>query len=537
MADNIDLKGLEFEIKGETDKAVESLDKLESSLKRIKNTASGGLGLNSAISQIRKFGEQAKNLESLKSINKFARSFKSLEKISNIKISPSIARQIREISEAVDAISPDAKSKLDGLTAGVKGLSGVGKIDSPFKTSNDSSPPKQSTDDRTSSITQDSDKTSRIGAIWKSLTQSMISSENKIISAFGNILKYSGKVISVIGKIGLKVGGVLASGFIKGTVAVGKFIGKLALMPFKKFSEGVKKATTSISKFLTSLGRIAMYRAVRAILSSITSALKEGIGNLYQYSSLMGGTFASSMDRLASSAQYLKNSFGAVASPLINALAPAIDFVIDKVVSLLNILNQLFARLTGASTWTKAVKGAKSYAAAAGSAAGSTKDAADAAKKLQDFTAGFDELNIFDESDSGSGGGGSGGGGGGGSDYGSMFEEVPIDSSISQFADNIKSLFEAQDWAGVGKLLGNKVNEIVDMVPWAEVGAKLGKGINAAFTIWYNFIDTINFDRIGSGVATALNNAMYNMDFSLIGATLSQKWSANGFPVWLYYNL
>ena len=75
----------------------------------------------------------------------------------------------------------------------------------------------------------------------------------------------------------------------------------------------------------------------------LTQAMKEGINNLYQYSNLMGGTFAQSMDRLATSGQYLKNSLGAMAAPIINALAPAIDFVIDKIATLLNYINMLFA--------------------------------------------------------------------------------------------------------------------------------------------------------------------------------------------------
>lgn len=56
--------------------------------------------------------------------------------------------------------------------------------------------------------------------------------------------------------------------------------------------------------------------------AQLTQAMKEGINNLYQYSNLMGGTFAQSMDRLATSGQYLKNSLGAMAAPIINALAP-----------------------------------------------------------------------------------------------------------------------------------------------------------------------------------------------------------------------
>ena len=77
---------------------------------------------------------------------------------------------------------------------------------------------------------------------------------------------------------------------------------------------------------------------------------------------------------------------GAMAAPLINALAPAIDFVTSKVVGLFNILNQLFARLTGSKTYTAAKKVAATYGGAAKDAAGTAskaaKKAADEIKRL-----------------------------------------------------------------------------------------------------------------------------------------------------------
>ena len=166
--------------------------------------------------------------------------------------------------------------------------------------------------------------------------------------------------------------------------------------------------------------------------------MREGINNLYQYSNLMGGIFAQSMDTLATSASYLKNSLGAMAAPIINALAPAIDFVIDKIVTLLNYINMLFARLSGATTFTAAKKNAQSYGDSLESAGSS---ASKAAKEIRDATTGIDELNIIMQKDDTSGGGG-----GGGADYGSMFEELPIDNSVSEFADKLKQAFDNADW-------------------------------------------------------------------------------------------
>ena len=318
---------------------------------------------------------------------------------------------------------------------------------------------------------------------------------------------------SVFGTIGKIIGGAFkgAATVIKGVGTAAKTVfgavKKLGSYIGGKLKNALSGATKKFTGFVRSMGRIAMYRAIRAILSQITQAFKDGTNNVYQYSKAIGGNLASSMDRIASSFLYFKNSLGAMVAPLINALAPAIEYVIDKAVALINVLNQLFAKLTGASTWTKAVKTQTEYAESAG-------EAADAAKSL---TAGFDELNVL--SDSGSSGSG------GGTDYGSMFEEMQLDSDFATWIDQIKEAISNGDWAGVGTILGEKVNEIIDKIDFAGIGDKLGYGIQSAFELIYNFLDTINFDNISAGLATSLNHIMEQVDFELVGQTFAKQWT------------
>lgn len=331
---------------------------------------------------------------------------------------------------------------------------------------------------------------------------------------------FAANVFSAIGS-GAKsvfgtVGKVISSVF-KGAATVVKGLGtavKGVFSAFKKFGSfiggklksGIGEATKKMKGFVRSIGRIAMYRAIRFMLSQITNAFKEGTNNVYQYSKAVGGKLASSMDRIASSFLYFKNSIGAMVAPLLNALAPAIEYVIDRAVALINVLNQLFAKLSGASSWTKAVKTQTEYAEAAGGAA-------DAAKSL---TAGFDELNVLSDS---------GGGGGGGADYGSMFEEMQLDSDFASWIDQIKEAISNGDWASVGRIIGEKINEVVDSIDFAGIGKKLGYGIQSAFELVYNLLDTIDFDKIGAGLATLLNNAMEQIDFTLVGKTFAKKWT------------
>lgn len=161
---------------------------------------------------------------------------------------------------------------------------------------------------------------------------------------------------------------------------------------FKDFNKKIQNSTKGIDRFFAAVKRIVFYRAIRAVLRAITEGIKEGIDNLYQWSKLIDGKFASSMDKLATSSQYFKNSIGAAFSPLINAVAPAIDVFVDKIVDLINEINRLFSLLSGASSWTRAIKQEKEYAKAADSAT-------ESAKELKKTLASFDELNILNGPD------------------------------------------------------------------------------------------------------------------------------------------
>jgi len=284
----------------------------------------------------------------------------------------------------------------------------------------------------------------------------------------------------------------------------------------------VKQATSGFTQLFNSIKRIAMYRLIRSMFSALTNGMREGINNLYQYSNMFGGTFAGSLDRCATSFQYLKNSMAAAASPIINALAPALDFIIDKIVTVLNLLNQLFARLTGKSTYTAAKKAAASYADSAGKAGGAAKKAA---KEIKDATLGMDELNVISPNDN-SGGGGGGGGGAGGADFGSMFEELPIDSAISEFADKLKQAFEAGNWQELGTLIGGKFNEIVDSVDWSGIGTKIGYAVNGAVQTAYYALKTADFQNLGRHIAELINHALEQIEGEFIGRLLVRKITA-----------
>ena len=191
----------------------------------------------------------------------------------------------------------------------------------------------------------------------------------------------------------------------------------------KSLSSTTTKTNGVFKNFIGSLTRIAKLRLLRGIIRAVTQAFKEGTENIYQYSAALGSAdashFKSTMDGLASSFLYLKNSIGSVVAPLLASLVPALQTVISWVSAALNVLAQFFAILNGQSTYTRAKQTAtewKNIGTAAGGAAA-------AAQEYKNTIMSFDEIHALNDTSSGGGGGG---GGAGSPNYADMFEEAEL---------------------------------------------------------------------------------------------------------------
>lgn len=200
------------------------------------------------------------------------------------------------------------------------------------------------------------------------------------------------------------------------------------------------RATTAFSKFATSLGRIAMYRAIRTIVHSITMAFKEGLTNLYYWSQELGGHFAENMDKAASSVLQLKNGLAVAFAPILEALIPILQKVVAWIVAACNAISRFFAILKGASTYT-AVN--TDYTTKFGTA---LDKANGKAKELKKTLLGFDELNLLkSQNDNG------GSGGANTPDYSDMFIETPTGANdintdriekLQHIFENVKTIIE-----------------------------------------------------------------------------------------------
>lgn len=229
-------------------------------------------------------------------------------------------------------------------------------------------------------------------------------------------------------------------------------------------SKDVDKATNRVSKLtevMNSLKRIAMYRVIRSVIKGISEAFSTGVKNLYEYSRIAGTDFKNAMDSLATSALYAKNSLGAMLGPIIESLAPAVEWLTDKFVELINVINQFFAVLGGKSTYTRAVRQATEFSKATDKAAGSVKK----------FLLGIDELNVMSQ-----------GGGGAGSaleDFSKMFEEAAINNNaITDFAFHLKDILF--DWSGSPESIAKKCLTAIFGAAGAIIGWTIGGPLGAA---------------------------------------------------------
>ena len=470
---------LQIEIESSTTDAQRGLTKLKNSLQKLTEMSNAVANMNSdGISKLKEMAQGVESLANAGSNPGLSAAVSELRKLSKIDFS-NLGAGSEKISEIADK---------------------VGEITNANPTST-ITPPEPSTETVPIAPSVDVEETKSKLSQLKEFAANIFSSiKTGATIVFGGVAKVIGGAFKGIVTVFQKLGSAAKSVF-GAMKKLGSYIGG-------KLKGAVGGATKKFSGFIRSMGRVAMYRAIRFILSQIATAFKDGTNNVYQYSKAIGGNLASSMDKISSSFLYLKNSIGAMVSPLINALAPAIEYVIDKAVDLINILNQLFAKLSGAGTWTKAIKTQTEYAKSADSAAVSAKN----------LNAGFDELNVLSDS-----------GGGGGSDtpdFSSMFEEVKLDNSFGKLIDEIKSAVKGGDWGRVGTILGEQVNKVVERIDFQGAGEKVGEAVQATTEVAYNFLDKVDFEKVGSGVAEMLNRVMSEVDFALIGKTFGEGWNA-----------
>lgn len=507
-------EGLEFTVTEDISKSVKDIKRLSSALKDLKSALEAVKGMDVG-KELKNLADQLSEIEgkdtsTLKELGEALRNTgDGVSKLNKTIQAMDISKfkdNMHGIAESVKELDLDRLAKLSEATQGLRGLSLLNSA----KQGTGSTKTLGNKQDVTTPQS-DTSKQPYVGNGLESLTQSLKNGASKIQSIYSGILSNGKSFTDKFKRIfdSLKNGSALQKfgGFIKG----------IAGNSFGKFGEGALGLGNKLGFLANQFARVAMYRFIRTVIKEITQAMVTGVNNVYAYSTAIGGSLAPAMDSIATSGLYASNALGAMASPILESLAPAIDFLIDKFVALINIINQFFAFLGGHATWTKAIKQQTKFNSELGKGGGAARQAK---KELDLYLASFDELHVMNDPNKHSGG--RGGGAGGGLDPSSMFEQAEFDGPVADFASRIKELFANKDWKGLGIFIGESINKGINAIDWKGMGRTVGKGIDAVFTVSYNFMKTVRWDTIGSKVGDFLNEAMYQIDWDQVGRTIAQ---------------
>ena len=508
-------EGLEFTVSDDISKSVKDIKRLSSALKDLKTALEAVKGMDVG-SELKNLADQLSQIEgkdtsTLKELGEALRNtgdgVSKLNKTIQAMDVSKFKDNMHGIAESIKELDLERLSKLSDATQGLRGLGALNNV----KQGTGATGNALNNTRNVSAPQLDTSKNAYTGNVLESFTQSLKNGASKIQSIYSGILS-NGKSFTD------KFKRLFDS--LKGNTALSKFGGLikgLAGNSFGKFGEGVLGLGGKLGFLANQFARVAMYRFIRTVIKEITQAMVTGVNNVYAYSTAIGGSLAPAMDSIATSGLYASNALGAMASPILESLAPAIDFLIDKFVALINVINQFFAFLGGHATWTKAIKQQTKFNNELGKGGGAAKQAK---KELDLYLASFDELHVMNDPNKHSGG--RGGGAGGGLDPSSMFEQAEFDGPVADFASRIKELFANKDWKGLGIFIGESINKGINAIDWKGMGRTVGKGIDAVFTVSYNFMKTVRWDTIGSKVGDFLNEAMYQIDWDQVGRTIAQ---------------
>lgn len=240
--------------------------------------------------------------------------------------------------------------------------------------------------------------------------------------------------------------------------------GKLALQlgstfdPAKLRAAGQNIKSHLAGGFKTVLKYVLGIRSLYILIRMMRSAITEGIKEMTKYDSGVNKT----VSNLKNSLTGLKASLAAAFAPLLQAVEPVLTKIINLITTVINYIGMLFAALSGAKTYKRAIATQTDYAK-------SLKATGAAAKQAAGYLSGLDEIQRYDD-------GSSSGGGGGGAAAGMMegLEEVEIPQKLQKVTSWIKDhLDEIKDAAiAIGLAIG----------AW-KVSSLLGAGLKTALAI------------------------------------------------------
>lgn len=281
--------------------------------------------------------------------------------------------------------------------------------------------------------------------------------------------------------------------------------------------DAMQKLQSGISGELEPLRRLG-YDLSQAQLeqTALNLGIKENVANMTQaekaelrYYTIMTqvttaqGDMARTLETPANLLRILQAQLTQAARAIGNIFIPALNAILPYAIAVVQVIREIanaLANLAGFKLTDVDYSGVNSAAVGAGSLADNLDDAAGAAKKLKQYTAGFDELNVF-APNTGSGSG-AGAGGAGGFDF-----DLPtydfLGDAVQTRIGEIKKMIE-DTLAEITTIVSGFMLAVGAILVVTGVNIPLGVGLMAAGAVGLAATVGLNWTAMSSELASTL---------------------------------
>ena len=281
--------------------------------------------------------------------------------------------------------------------------------------------------------------------------------------------------------------------------------------------EAMLKLQSGISGELEPLRRLG-YDLSQAKLqqTALNLGIKESVANMTQaekaelrYYAIMTqvttaqGDMARTLEAPANQLRILQAQLTQAARAIGNIFIPALNAILPYAIAVVQVIREIanaLANLAGFKLTEVDYSGVNSAAVGAGTLADNLDDAAGAAKKLKQYTAGFDELNVF-APNTGSGSG-AGAGGAGGFDF-----DLPtydfLGDAVQTRIGEIKKMIE-DTLAEITTIVSGFMLAVGAILVVTGVNIPLGVGLMAAGAVGLAATVGLNWTAMSSELASTL---------------------------------
>lgn len=281
--------------------------------------------------------------------------------------------------------------------------------------------------------------------------------------------------------------------------------------------DAMQKLQSGISGELEPLRRLG-YDLSQARLeqTALNLGIKESVANMTQaekaelrYYAIMTqvttaqGDMARTLEAPANQLRILQAQLTQAARAIGNIFIPALNAILPYAIAVVQVIREIanaLANLAGFKLTEVDYSGVNSAAVGAGSLADNLDDAAGAAKKLKQYTAGFDELNVFAPNT------GSGSGAGAGSAGGFDFDLPTYDflgDAVQTRIGEIKKMIE-DTLAEITTIVSGFMLAVGAILVVTGVNIPLGVGLMAAGAVGLAATVGLNWTAMSSELASTL---------------------------------